>query len=196
MLGHKAILHAWSGELNKWAHSYWNSSTPSILLLWINAIYFCHWLIHRVFSCNLQKHLVNHLSRNYKIKCFFPLLTLVLGARLSGGGVREGCVTAQRVMSAVSLVCFSPFRAWRTLRCRGTFLLCFTCSHWREGWLSLHSFAWVWWIKCYIHFMWPPLFCVWDPLTLLSWQISGCLQPNFPDRNQLYTMGFVSGFSR
>lgn len=102
MLGHRAILHAQSGELNKWAHSYWNSSTLSILLLWINAIYFCHWLIHRVFSCNLQKQLVNHLSRNYKIKCFFPLLMLVLGARLSGGGVREGCVTVHRVVSAVS----------------------------------------------------------------------------------------------
>lgn len=85
-----AIYALSGGELNKWAHFYWNSSTLSILLLWINVIYFCHWLIHRVFSCNLLKHLVNHVSRNYKIKCFFPLVTLPLGARLSGGGVREG----------------------------------------------------------------------------------------------------------
>lgn len=43
---------------------------------------------------------MNHLSRNYKIKCFFPLLTLALGAGLSGGGVREGGVVVRRVMSA------------------------------------------------------------------------------------------------
>lgn len=43
---------------------------------------------------------MNHLSRNYKIKCFFPLLTLPFGAGLSGGGVREGCVVVHRVMSA------------------------------------------------------------------------------------------------
>lgn len=43
---------------------------------------------------------MNHLSRNYKIKCFFPLLTLALGAGLSGGGVREGGVVVHRVMSA------------------------------------------------------------------------------------------------
>lgn len=72
MLRYKAILYAPSGgELNKWAHFYWNSSTLSILLLWINVIYFCHWLIHRVFSCNLLNHLVNHVSRNYKINAFF-----------------------------------------------------------------------------------------------------------------------------
>lgn len=159
MLGHKAILHVQSEELNKWAHSYWNSSTLSILLLWINAIYFCHWLIHRVFSCNLQKHLVNHWSRNYKIKRFFPLLTRVLGARLSGGGVREGCVTVHKDSCQQFLLSFSHITAWRPLRCWGTLLLCFTCSRWREGWLSLHSFAQVWWVKCYIHLMWPPLFC-------------------------------------
>lgn len=56
-----------------------------------------------MFSCNLQKQLVNHLGRNYKIKCFFPLLTLVLGARAIWGRC-EGrvCDCAQRVMSAVS----------------------------------------------------------------------------------------------
>lgn len=122
MLRHKAILYALSRQLNKWAHFYWNSSTPSILLLWINVTYFCHWLIHRVFSCNLQKHLVNHWNRNYKIKCFFPFLTLALGARLSGGGVREGCVAVHRVSCQqflphllISDQSLGDTRTWRNL---------------------------------------------------------------------------------
>lgn len=150
MSGHRAILHAQSRELNRRAHSYWNSSTLSILLLWINAIYFCHWLIHRVFSCNLQKQLVNHLSRNYKIKCFFPLLTLVLGARLSGGGMRKGCVTVHKESCQQFLLSFSQIWAWRTLRCWGTLLLCFTCSCWREG-LALTAQLCTGWVDQMLH---------------------------------------------
>lgn len=96
----------------------------------------------------MQKHLVNHLSRNYKIKCFFPLLTLVLGARLSGGGVREGCVTVHRVMPAVPPLLLSD-QSLEDIKVSRSPLHMLTL----ERVLALHSFAWVWWVKCYIHFM-------------------------------------------
>lgn len=112
-----------------------------------------------MFSCNLLKHLVNHVSRNYKIKCFFPLVTLPLGARLSGGGVREGCVAVQSVMSAAALpsAYFRPeLRGHEDVRGPAS---CTQCIHIAEGWLLFHNFEVVV-VDAILHpFMWSSLFC-------------------------------------
>lgn len=125
-------------------------------------------------------------------------MTLPLGARLSGGGVREGCVAVQRVMSAAALpsAYFRPeLRGHEDVRGPAS---CTQCIHIAEGWLLFHNFEVVV-VDAILHpFMWSSLFCpclsilssTWDCRALSNWRQ---LAARFPKPSASFVQCWVSG---